>query len=72
MGKQINDSGAGTHLNKTGGARIRCRFRSVSAHDVLTANGEMDTHKDPQDFVRDLNLFVTVQLLEETPTVFSL
>ena len=37
---------------------------------VLTANGEVHTNEEAQ--VHDLNLFVTVQLLEETPAVLSL
>ena len=36
---------------------------------VLTANGEVRTHEEAQMFVHDLNQFVTVQLLEETPAV---
>ena len=39
---------------------------------VLTANGEVQTHEDAQVFVHDVNLFVTVQLLNETPAVLSL
>ena len=38
---------------------------------VLTANGEVHTHEEAQVFVHDLGLFVTVQLLEETPAVLS-
>ena len=39
---------------------------------VLTANGEVQTHEEAQVFVHDLNLIVTVQLLDETPAVLSL
>ena len=39
---------------------------------VLTANRDVHTHEEAQVFVHDLNLFVTVQLLEETPAVLSL
>ena len=39
---------------------------------VLAANGEVHTHEEAQAFVHDPNLFVTVQLLEETPAVLSL
>ena len=34
---------------------------------VLTATGEVHTDEEAQVFVHDLNQFVTVQLLEETP-----
>ena len=39
---------------------------------MLNANGEVQTHEEAQVFVDDLNLFVSVQLLEETPGVLSL
>ena len=34
--------------------------------------GELHTNEEAQIYVHDLNLFVTVQLLEETPAVLSL
>ena len=46
--------------------------RSRTPTVVLTANGEVRTHEEAQVFVHDLNQFVTVQLLEETPAVLSL
>ena len=39
---------------------------------MLTANGEVQTHEEAQVFVHDLNLFATVQLLDEPPAVLSL
>ena len=39
---------------------------------VLTANGEVHTNEEAQVYVHDLNLFVTVQVLEETLAVLSL
>ena len=39
---------------------------------VLTANGEVHANEESQVYVHDLNLFVTLQLLEETPAVISL
>ena len=39
---------------------------------VLTANGEVHTNEEAQVFVHDLNLIVTVQVLEETLAVLSL
>ena len=50
------------------GAVKRSRIPAV----VLTANGDVHTHEEAQVFVHDLNQFVTVQLLEETPAVLSL
>ena len=46
--------------------------RSRSPTVVLAANGEVHTHEEAQVYVHDLNLFVTVQLLEETLAVLSL
>ena len=42
--------------------------RSRNPSVVLTANVEVHTNEDAQVHVRDLNLFVTMQLLEETKT----
>ena len=46
--------------------------RSRTPTVVLTAICEVYTHEEAQVFVHDLNLFVTVLLLEETPEVLSL
>ena len=34
---------------------------------VVTANGEVQTNEEAQVFVHDLELFVTVQILDDTP-----
>ena len=39
---------------------------------VLTANGDVHTNEEAQVNVHDLDLFVTVQVLEETLAVLSL
>ena len=39
---------------------------------MLTAKGEVQPHEEAQAFVHDLTLFLTVQLLDETPAVQSL
>ena len=46
--------------------------RSRNLTVVLTANDEVHTNEAAQVYVHDLNLVVTVQLLEETPAVLSL
>ena len=46
--------------------------RSRNPTTVVTANGEVQTNEEAQVYVHDLDLFVTVQLLEETPAVISL
>ena len=69
------DSGASMHMmsQKEGSSEeIRMVKRSRTPTVVLTANGEVHTHKEAQVFVHDLNRFVTVQPLEETPALLSL
>ena len=46
--------------------------RSRNPMTVLTTNGEVQTNEEAQVYVHDLDLFVTVQLLENTPAVLSL
>ena len=43
--------------------------RSRTATVLSTANGEVQTHVEAQALAHDPNLFVTVQILEETPAV---
>ena len=45
--------------------------RSRTPTVVPTANGEVHSNEKAQVYVHDLNLFVTGQLLEETPAVVS-
>ena len=46
--------------------------RSRNPTVVLTAKGEVHTNEEAQVYAHDLNLFVTVQFLEETPAFLSL
>ena len=46
--------------------------RSRNPTTVVTANGEVQTNEEAQVYVYDLDLFVTVQILDETPAVLSL
>ena len=45
---------------------------SESPTTVVTANGEVPTKEEATVYVRELDLFVTVMLLEDTPAVLSL
>ena len=45
---------------------------SRSPTTVMTANGEVQTREEATVYVKELDLFVTVMLLEETPVVHSL
>ena len=46
--------------------------RSRSPITVEKANGEVQTTEEAQVYVHDLHMFVTVQLLEDTPAALSL
>ena len=63
---QIRNSG-----KKRGKSRGTLR-RSRTPVTVVTANEEVQTTEEAQENVHDLGLFVSVQLLEETPAVLSL
>ena len=39
---------------------------------VITANGEVQTHEEATVYVKELGLFLTMKVLENTPAVLSL
>ena len=45
---------------------------SESPTTVVTANGEVQTKEEATVYVKELDLFVTIKLLEETPAVLTL
>ena len=51
-------------------ARIMRILRDPST--VMTANGEVQTREEATVYVKELDLFVTVTLIEETPAALSL
>ena len=66
----VVDSEASVHmLSKKGlsSDEMDTLRRSRTHTTVVTANGEVQTNEEAQVFVHDLNQFVTVQLLDETP-----
>ena len=46
-------------------------LRSRNPTTVITANGEVRASEEAQVYVHDLDLFVTVQVLGDTPAVLS-
>ena len=46
--------------------------RTWSSPTMLTANGEVQTREEATVYVKELDLFVTVVLLEEPPAVLSI
>ena len=46
--------------------------KSCSPTIVVTANGEVQTHEEATVYVKELDFFVTMKVLDNTPTVLSL
>ena len=53
-------------------AELETMRLSRSPTTVMTANGEVQTREEATVFVKELDFFVTVMFLEETPAVLSL
>ena len=70
----VVDSGASMHMlsNRDSSPVEMVTMRRFRTPTVVTANGKVQTNEEAQLYVHDLGLFVTVQLLEETPAVLSL
>ena len=45
---------------------------SRSPTTVITANGEVQTHEEATVYVKELDIFLTMKVLENTPAVLSL
>ena len=46
--------------------------KSCSPTIVITANGEVQTHEEATEYVKELDFFLTMKVLENTPAVLSL
>ena len=71
----VVDSGASMHMpskKDLSSDEMDTVRRSKNPTTVVTANGEVQRNKEAQVHVHDLDLFVTVQLLDETTAVLSL
>ena len=71
----VVDSGASMHMlskKDLSSDEMNTLWRSVTPTTVMSAYGEVQTNEEAQVYVQDLDLFVTVQILEETPAVLSL
>ena len=71
----VVDSGASMHMlskKDLSSDEMDTSRRSRNPTTVVTANGDVQTNEEEQVHVHDLDQFVTVQLLEETPAVLSL
>ena len=45
---------------------------SKSPTTVITANGEVQTHEEATVYVKELDIFLTMKVFEDTPAVLSL
>ena len=71
----VVDSGASMHLisNKDlSDAEMDTLTKSCSSTIVITANGEVQTHEEAIVYVKELDIFLTMKVLENTPAVLSL
>ena len=71
----VVDSGASMHMisrKDLNDAEMDTLTKSCSPTIVITANGEVQTHEEATVYVKELDIFLTVKVLENTPAVLSL
>ena len=71
----VVDSGASMHMiskKDLSKAELETLTTSRSPTPVITANGEVQTHEKATVYVRELDIFLTMKALEDTPAVLSL
>ena len=71
----VMDSGASMHMiskKDLSEAEMDTLTKSCSPTIVITANGEVQTHEEATVYVKELDMFWTVKVLENTPAVLSL
>ena len=71
----VVDSGASMHMNSKkdlSNAEMDTLTKSCSPTIVITANGETQTHEEAIVYVTELDIFLTLKVLEYTPAVLSL
>ena len=71
----VVDSGASMHMiskKDLSDAEMDTLTKSYSPTMVITANGEVQTHEEATVYDKDLEKFLTLKVLENTPAVLSL
>ena len=71
----VVDSGASMHMiskKDLSKAEMDTLTKSCSPTIVITANGEVQTHEEAIVYVKELDMFLTMKVLENTPAVLSL
>ena len=71
----VVDSGASMHMiskKDLNSSETDTLKKSCSPTTVITANGEVQTHEEATVYVKELDIFLTMKVLENTPAVLSL
>ena len=71
----VVDSGASMHMiskKDLNSAELETVTTSRSPMTVMTANGQVQTNEEATVYVRELDIFLTMKVLEDTPAVLSL
>ena len=71
----VADSGASMHMiseKDLDSGDMDTLTKSCSPTTVITANGEVQTHEEATVYAKELDMFLTMKVLEHTPTVLSL
>ena len=71
----VVDSGASMHMiskKDLSDAEMDTLTKSCSPTIVITANGEVQTHEEATVYVKELDIFFSMKVLENTPAVLSL
>ena len=71
----VVDYGASMHMiskKDLNDAEMDTLTKSCSPTIVITVNGEVQTHEEAIVYVKEMDIFLTMKVLENTPAVFSL
>ena len=71
----VVDSGASMHMiskKDLSNAEMDTLTKSYSPTTVITANGEVQTHEEAIVYVKELDIFLTMKVLDNTPAVLSM
>ena len=71
----VVDSGASMHMiskKDLSDAVMDTLTKSCSPTTVITANGEVQTHEEATVYVKELDIFLTLKVLGNTPAALSL
>ena len=71
----VVDSGASMHMiskKDLSDVEMDTLTKSCSPTIVITANGEVQTHKEATVYVKELDIFLSMKVLDNTPAVLSL